>query len=172
MLESRQACIPESVELVPIQWRRAGAVRKKGAVMKRNVWRRLGWIGLASIGGWALVAAEPAADEADPHPASFWMKKKLEYSERILEGLVQEDFDMIAKNARAMNSLSQFESRARGRTAGYRTQLRIFRFANEELIHQAEQERVDGAAVAYMQLTLSCVNCHKLIRSRVSDAAE
>ena len=121
--------------------------------------------------GMTLAVAEPESPTKD-QPPSFWMKKKLEYSERILEGLVQEDFELIAKNARAMNSLSQIEHHARGRTAGYRTQLRIFRFANEELIRQAEKERIDGAAVAYMQLTLSCVNCHKIVRDKSNPPEE
>ena len=45
-------------------------------------------------------------------------------------------------------------------TAEYRTQLRIFQNANEQLIRMADEEKLDGAALAYVQLTLNCVNCH------------
>jgi hypothetical protein len=40
------------------------------------------------------------------------------------------------------------------------------------LIRQADKENLDGAALAYVQLTLSCVNCHKVVRdSRQNEAA-
>ena len=91
------------------------------------------------------------------------MQKKLEYSGKILAGLAREDFEEIGKNARSMNALTQMEKWVRG-TAEYRTQLRIFQNANEQLIRMADEEKLDGAALAYVQLTLSCVNCHKAVR--------
>lgn len=63
-----------------------------------------------------------------------------------------------------MNKLSQIEKWTRRTNAEeYRTQLRIFRFANEDLVRQADKKNIDGAAMAFSQLTLSCVNCHKLM---------
>ena len=53
----------------------------------------------------ACLAAEP---EAEKKP-SFWMKKKLEYSESILVGLANGDYDSIGKTARSMNTLTQME---------------------------------------------------------------
>lgn len=109
----------------------------------------------------------PKADKADPK--SFWMKKKLDYSKSILEGLANADFEIIGKDARAMNNLSQIEKWVRANTPEYRTQLRIFRFANEQLIEQADRENLDGASLAFVQLTLSCVNCHKVVRQPLAD---
>ena len=63
-----------------------------------------------------------------------------------------------------MKALSRIEGFVRGRTPGYRTQLQIFQDATEELMRQAEKENVDGAALAFTQLTISCVNCHKQLR--------
>jgi hypothetical protein len=111
----------------------------------------------------ALLGPVARSEEQAENP-SFWMKKKLEHSERILEGLTAADFGLIAMNAKSMDALGQIEKFARRGMPGYRTQLRVFRFANEELIRQAEAKNVDGAAMAYMQLTLSCVNCHKIVR--------
>jgi hypothetical protein len=42
--------------------------------------------------------------------------------------------------------------------------LTLFQTANRELIRAAENENLDGATLAYLQLTLSCVNCHKVVR--------
>ena len=63
-----------------------------------------------------------------------------------------------------MNALSQIEKWVHLSRPDYRTLLAIFRDANENLIAEADQEDLDGATLAYMQLTLSCVNCHKIVR--------
>jgi cytochrome c556 len=108
-----------------------------------------------------LASAEPAKEESH----SYWMKKKLEFAEHILAGMATADFDKISTAAHSMKNLNQIEEWARRKNADdYRTQLHIFRFANSELVRQAEKKNIDGVALAYSQLTLSCVNCHKLLR--------
>jgi uncharacterized secreted protein with C-terminal beta-propeller domain len=117
----------------------------------------------ASIAVFTISAQEkPSAKK----PASFWMKKKLEYSEKILEGLAKADFAEIEANAKLMNALSSIEEFVRGRDETYTHHLRAFEHATGGLIRQSKQENIDGAALAYMELTLSCVNCHKHIRDK------
>lgn len=106
---------------------------------------------------------KPAAGQAEP---SLWMKKKLEYSEHILAGLASEDFDKIAQAARSMNALGQIEKWVRAGQPHYRTQLATFHEANERLIACSQDNDLDGATLAYLQLTLSCINCHKIIRDK------
>jgi hypothetical protein len=108
-------------------------------------------------------------EKKEDDTASFWMQKKLEYCQKILDGLAREDFEQISKSARSMNALSQMENWVRGGTPEYRTQLRIFQNANEQLIRKADEEQLDGAALAYVQLTLSCVNCHKVVRAALAE---
>jgi hypothetical protein len=126
---------------------------------------------ILAVCSFALVGLLTVSDGDEPptatkaqHPPSFWMKKKLEYSEQILAGLANEDFDQIRQNAKAMNSLGQIEKWVRAGQPDYRIQLAIFRDANERLIAQADDKDIDGAALAYVQLTLGCVNCHKIVR--------
>ena len=112
-------------------------------------------------------AVPPAADadaDAAAAPHTVWMRKKLDYTQEILAGIAIADYDRIAKNASAMRALSRIEGFVRGRTPGYRAQLQIFENATDELLRQAEKENVDGAALAFTQLTISCVNCHKQLR--------
>ncbi len=110
------------------------------------------------------VAAGPAHGAEEEEKMSFWMKKKLEYTQGILVGLTSEDYAAISKNARSMNALGYFEKWVRAGSNEYRSQLKIFQNANEQLIRMADEENLDGAALAYVQLTLSCVNCHKVVR--------
>jgi hypothetical protein len=105
-----------------------------------------------------------AADKNQP--TNFWMKKKLEYSQNILAGIANADFDKIVANAQAMRQLSQIEGFLHGQTPGYRTQLHIFEEAAGEIIRQGKKDNVDGAALAFTQLTISCVNCHKQLREK------
>ncbi len=118
------------------------------------------------VTGWTLLRAD---DEKQPD--SFWMAKKLEHSQQVLSALAVEDFAAIQTNAEAMTRLSRLEGFVRrANVESYRTQLRIFEFANRELARSAREKNIDGAALAFTQLTLSCVNCHKEIRSQATTA--
>ncbi len=103
---------------------------------------------------------------ADEQPNSVWMKKKLEHSQSALRAIAMEDFDSLRASATAMRRLSDLEGFTRRTNAKeYRAQLQIFEFANDELIRHAKDKNIDGAALAFTQLTLSCVNCHKHLRN-------
>ena len=132
--------------------------------MKTTMMAALGLLLTLAIGG------ARAQDIAQDQEASYWMKKKLEYSQRILSGLAKEDYDEIAKSAHSMNALSHLEKWVRSGLPAYRAQLRIFENANEQLIESAEDKHLDGAALAYVQLTLSCVNCHKVVRDSAAES--
>ena len=107
------------------------------------------------------LTAEDTKDEREP---SFWMKQKLKYSQAMLNGLALEDYGLIEKNALAMKGLGKVESFVRQKPEGYRTQLQTFQFSVSELIRNAEDKNIDGATLAFTQLTISCVNCHKELR--------
>ena len=106
-------------------------------------------------------AAEEKLDDKNP---SIWMKKKLDYSQNILAGVTSEDFDKIADNARAMKGLGKFEAFVRSRNAAYTRQLQTFEEINDEIIRQADNDNVEGVALAFTQLTINCINCHKVLR--------
>ncbi len=113
----------------------------------------------------AAPGTPPAAEAEDQESGpSVWMKKKLDYSQHILAGITQEDFDKIADNARAMKGLGKVEAFVRSRNAAYTRQLQTFEDINDEIIRQADKDNVEGVALAFTQLTINCVNCHKVLR--------
>jgi cytochrome c556 len=120
------------------------------------------WLTMAVLCGICLTAW---SQEPEKQP-SVWMRTKLEHSQKILGGLAAGDFDAIAASARAMNNLSALERHVRAGAPGYRDQLHLFRIANEDLIKQAQQDNLDGCALAFHQLTLSCVKCHQALRDK------
>ena len=103
-------------------------------------------------------------DKEKEKAASIWMKMKLSATQNILAGLTKGDFDEIAKNADAMLFVDHLEKWLRADTPGYNMKLKNFEYANKSLKLAAHEKNIDGAAIAYVQLTLSCVECHKLIR--------
>ncbi len=107
------------------------------------------------------LAGEEKKEKQEP---SFWMKQKLAYSQNILKGLVSEDYEAIHKNAVAMKDLNRIERFVRRKPEGYRTQLQVFQFSVDELIRQAEVDDLEGATLAFTQMTISCVRCHKHLR--------
>jgi hypothetical protein len=113
-------------------------------------------------------AAEPAPKEqtkAKPDTKhSIIMEQKLKYTQQILAGLTNEDFAEIEKNAQILNTIGLLESWLRADSDAYRAQLKIYRFANDELIRFSKDKNLEGASLAYVQLSLSCVNCHSHIR--------
>jgi uncharacterized protein (DUF2267 family) len=117
---------------------------------------------LAFVGGPSLVGQDQVKDKKKA--ASLWMKAKTEYSRQILLGLTEGDYDKIKKNAKALNLVNLLEGWMRADRKDYRQQVTLFATANQELIRQAEAKNLYGATLAYNQLTISCVQCHRIIR--------
>src|SRR5262245_34070914 len=110
-------------------------------------------------------APQAKGEKLGDQPVSFWMNRKLHLSQEVLAGITSGDFDKISKNAQAMRSLDKIEAFVRGRTPGYRTQLSFFDESLDEIIRQADKDNLEGAALGFTQLTISCVNCHKQLRA-------
>jgi hypothetical protein len=100
-------------------------------------------------------------------PMSFWMEQKLNISKDILESLTRGDFEKLAAEGDKMRMLGKIEGFVRRKNENYRLQLRNFEFANLELVRMAKRHNAEGAALAFNQLTSSCVACHVLLREGV-----
>ncbi|HTN76745.1 MAG TPA: hypothetical protein VL096_15910 [Pirellulaceae bacterium] len=112
-----------------------------------------------------VVVGSLLAQEPEKKP-SVWMRTKLEHSQKILDGLATADFDAIASHAKSMHTLTELEKHVRAGAPGYRTQLQFFRHATEDMVKQANKKNLDGCAIAFQQMTLSCINCHKVLRDK------
>ncbi|MGE0756443.1 MAG: hypothetical protein AB7O38_05465 [Pirellulaceae bacterium] len=138
--------------------------------MRTTKWVGGGFLILAAVLAWGVVGQDRAGPSSDASPeseaaGSVWMKQKLSHSEGILEGLTRGNLDLVSKHATAMKALNKIEYFVRREPAGYRTQLHQFQFAIDELVRTAQAGNLDGATLAFTQMTVSCVNCHKQLRS-------
>jgi cytochrome c556 len=112
-----------------------------------------------------LLAPSARSGDRPDERASIWMKQKLRASQEVLKGLADGDFESAGANAQTMNLMTYLEKWARADRPEYKTQLRLFEFADRELIKAASQQNLDAATLAYTQLTISCVNCHRIVRA-------
>ena len=130
--------------------------------------RYLSFVMLLVIGCGVVVADNPdkarEKTKKPSKPVSFWMEKKLEYTQDILRGLATGELDQVAQRAEQMRLLSKVEGWVRNRKPGYRAQFQAFEFANAEILRNSRADNLDGAAMAFQQLTISCVSCHKILR--------
>lgn len=111
--------------------------------------------------GLFVPAIQSLSQDADSHDRD--MQKKLDDSKNILDGLVTEDFEKILKGAKSLNEFGKRKWTENESTA-YRTQNQVFWFTTGTLVMAAEEKNIDGATLAYTQMTHSCINCHKLLR--------
>jgi hypothetical protein len=94
-----------------------------------------------------------------------FMRRKLEHTQKVLEGIVLEDFETIEKNAKTLSLLSQAAEWQILPSAEYKKHGDEFRRTADALAKAAADKNIDGAALKYVELTLNCVNCHKHVRS-------
>ena len=92
------------------------------------------------------------------------MKRKLTHSQKILEGIAVNDFDLIVRNAEELIIISKTVEWRVLKTPQYEVHSNDFRRIAEQLVTQAKAKNSDGAALAYVDLTLTCVKCHKHVR--------
>jgi hypothetical protein len=92
------------------------------------------------------------------------MRKKVAYSQQVLVGITLEDYGLIANNAEKLVELSNKTNWYSRQVPEYELFLNEFRRNAEELMKVSQQKNLDAASLAYVQMTLSCVSCHKFIR--------
>jgi len=139
----------------------------------KNVLLALAWLLLAlatlSVGPAGAQDRKPGKGrKGADREASLWMTRKLDHSQKILAGLTKGDFAMVKKSAEAMRIVAYLAKADAADLPEYRRQVRYFDDANKELIRQADNKNVNGATLAYTQLTLSCVQCHTVVRDAKS----
>ncbi len=129
-------------------------------------------IGVLSTGMWLsmpqpVVAQQAQAGKVD-NTLSIFMRKKLEASSLILEGLTTEDEELIVKGAKALNELSKAEKWNILTDAEYREQSIEFRNIVQKLIDAGEKKQFDAAALRWVDATMACIECHKHVRKERS----
>jgi hypothetical protein len=122
-------------------------------------------IAIMLVSGLALAFEVYAQkDDANKKARNVLMQMKLSSAQKVLEGVAIGDFAIIEKNAEDLVITSKKAEWQVLKTPDYLRFSDEFRRHADVLAENARKKNLDGAALAYVQLTMDCVNCHKHVR--------
>jgi cytochrome c556 len=104
--------------------------------------------------------------------AKEFMRDKLELSQRVLEGLATEDYDLIIAKGTRLSAMSKEVDWRVFENPDYDQQSATFRRQVDSLVKAAKDKNLDSATLAYVRMTMSCVDCHKLVRGKLVASAD
>ncbi len=136
-------------------------VTAKGDIMKKRV--ILVAAALATLMAFQL--GYPQQERAVNDNVRMFMQAKLKHSQQVLEGLALENYDTISKHGRELLVLSNAAQWQVFQTPEYANYSSEFRESAEGIVKAAKQKNLDGATLAFVSLTMRCVECHKYVRS-------
>lgn len=99
-------------------------------------------------------------------PTREFMRDKLALSQKILEALAMENFELMATSSQRLNAMSQDAAWQAFDNPDYAQLSAGFRKNVEALTKAAKSKNLDGATLAYVRVTISCVDCHKYVRGK------
>ena len=109
---------------------------------------------------------EPQSIQSSRTELHTFMQLKLGYAKGILEGLATENFEQIAKDSQALTALSLQSSWNTRTTVDYLDHSSDFRKALNIITKAAREENLDRAALAYVNMTVQCIECHRYLREK------
>ena len=112
---------------------------------------------------WRVATADDDL-KADVSLSAF-MRKKLESSSTILEGLTVEDSEMIERGAKELLKLSKVEKWQVFVDSEYREYSDGFRTTVKKLEEAAKKGNFDNAALQWFDTMKSCIECHQHVRN-------
>ena len=89
------------------------------------------------------------------------MWTKLDLSHNVLDALALEDFEALEAYAEDLEELGTAGFLYILDTEEYRSRADDFRMAARALRSAAREENAEASALAYMDLTLRCIRCHR-----------
>lgn len=121
----------------------------------------------ASSGANHAQQDDTADEQADDEEGSIavFMQQKLDNSSNILRGLMTEDFPLIIDSADRLLDMSKAERWRASNDMMYLQHSQQFRNVVDELKQKAQKKSVDGASLAWVNVTMSCIQCHNWVRN-------
>lgn len=140
------------------------------ATTKTWGWATTSLGGVVLLAGLVTAAVCPTISHgADPKPlrpddVAVFMRAKLDHASEVLEGLSLADFEKIRRGGQRLALASQASSWQVLQSEEYARQSLAFRRACERLEQAATDKNLDAAALAWMDVTMRCIQCHRYVR--------
>jgi hypothetical protein len=104
--------------------------------------------------------------DAKKKPAlAEFMRQKMDASQDIMEGLLMEDGKLINAAAKKLKDMSETEHWRVSNDILYRNHSEDFRRSVDKLIEASKGNSIDRAALSWFDVTLSCIDCHRYVRT-------
>jgi hypothetical protein len=94
------------------------------------------------------------------------MRTKLEHAQQILGDVVTSNWSGLERHSQELRSATQDPAWAVLTTPEYVRHTAAFLRASEDLLEAAKQRDMEAAPLAYVSLTMSCVQCHRYVARR------
>jgi hypothetical protein len=95
------------------------------------------------------------------------MQAKLKESQTLLEGLTLNDLAKVQASAEKLLEISKAaQLRKAINTPAYENHANYFQRSAELAIEKAKAKNIDGATLAYVEMTVTCVRCHQYTREQ------
>lgn len=116
--------------------------------------------------GLAQPMKPPATTDSLPvPPEQEAMKAKRERAHAVLDALTAGDSDALRRNAEVLALIADMRVFvASYKTEEYQFQAKAFKHAADDLLTAAKAKNMDAAALAYSDMTRTCVKCHTHFR--------
>lgn len=120
----------------------------------------------------AVLALLPWQTRADDKPKAkdakadrdAVMVRKLGYAKDLLEGLTQKDYDKLTRSADGLIRCREEVTWRLDQTDDYLFHSNTFWRHVDDLKAAAKKKNIDGATLAFLGMTQSCVKCHEHLR--------
>ena len=123
---------------------------------------------LAGIGGTVVPPAH-----AQTTALNRVMRQKLEHAQAVLAAVVTSNWAELERNSRALAAITNDPAWMVLQTPEYTKQSEAFVRAANDLVEAASRRDLEAAPLAYVTLTMRCVQCHRYAaRARIANAGQ
>ena len=118
-------------------------------------------VGALSLAGWIGIATAQTS-----RATREVMRTKLDHSQKALEGVTAGDFEILLAAAKKLKALGSAQDWPNFDNPEYQEHKANFRRSVNALERGAVEANLDSATLAYVRMTMNCVECHRFVRGR------
>jgi hypothetical protein len=132
--------------------------------MKRNL-KLIGFYGFAFFG----LVTSPFGQPKVPVSTKEFVREKLQHSQKLLGALATEDYFTLEQMAQRLGAMTQHADWhwQAFQNPDYTAFSAGFRAQANALAKAAKDKNIDASTLAYVRMTMSCVDCHKFVRGKL-----
>lgn len=118
-------------------------------------------VAVLSLAGWIGIATAQTS-----RATREVMRTKLDHSQKALEGVTAGDFEILLAAVKKLKALGSAQDWPNFDNPEYQEHKANFRRSVNALERGAVEANLDSATLAYVRMTMNCVECHRFVRGK------